>query len=172
MEKPKKVHKVYNFPVVLGWLKIAEIREAIVDLSVRAHFREIPRSLYPHGPGIRALFRFKNSYGASIIRSHYTYGGDKGKFELGIFFFKGEDSGLAITNLNPDGDVFGHLESPDVVNLLLQIIKLEPCQDLENVFVTLPKIEKVAKSLSEAGGSDFVENFNSTFGMEEKSFPE
>jgi len=172
MESSKKVRKVYNFPVALGWTRIAEIREAIVDLHVSYHFREIPRSIYPHGPGARALFRFKNSYGASVVRSHHTYGGDKGRFELGIFCFDGENSGLATTRLNPDGDVFGHLDPPDVVKLLLDILRLEPCQDPGNVFVTLPKIEKDVDSLKEIAGSDFVENFNSIFGREEKSSPE
>lgn len=155
--------------MALGWLKIAEIREAIVDLCVSSHFREIPRSIYPYGPGVRALFRFKNSYGASVVRSHHTYGGDKGRFEVGIFYFEGGNSGLATTRLNPDGDVFGHLEPDEVRDLLLNIIKLEPCQDLESVFVTPLKIEKVAESLREIVGSDFVENFGSAFELEEKS---
>lgn len=172
MESSKKVRKVYNFPVALGWTRIAEIREAIVDLHVSSHFREIPRSIYPFGPGVRALFRFKNSYGASVVRSHHTYGGEKGRFELGIFYFEGENSGLSTTRLNPDGDVFGHLDPPDVVKLLLDILRLEPCQDPGNAFVTPPKIEKLAESINGYTGSDFVEKFNSAFGMEEKSSQE
>lgn len=103
------------------------------------------------------------------MRSHHTYGGDKGLYELGIILFSEKESGLAKTNLNPDGDVFGYLDPPEVVKLLLDIIKLAPCQDPENVFVSLPKIEKVKDSIKGIAGSEFVETFNEMFGEEKKS---
>lgn len=125
--KRKRRRKVDHFPARLGWLKNEEIRRNIEDVSVSVHYPEFRTSLHSHDPGLRAVLRFKNSFGASVIRSHFTYGGDEGLFELGIFLFdESGQGGLAVTDLNPDGDVFGYLQPKEVEELLIKIAKL--CQ--------------------------------------------
>lgn len=67
-------------------------------------------------PGIQAIVRFPNGYGASVIRGPYTYGGTEGLYELGVLH-DGKlcyDSGLT-------SDVFGNLAPCQVTELLEQI---------------------------------------------------
>ena len=70
-----------------------------------------------HIGGVQARIQFDNGYGASVVRSQYTYGGDKGLYELAVF---GKDGHITydtpITN-----DVLGYLKPEDVTDILEQI---------------------------------------------------
>ena len=70
-----------------------------------------------HVGGIQARITFDNGYGASVVRSQYTYGGDTGLYELAVF---GKDGHITydtpITN-----DVLGYLKPEDVTDILEQI---------------------------------------------------
>ncbi len=70
-----------------------------------------------HIGGVQARITFDNGYGASVVRSQYTYGGDKGLYELAVF---GKDGHITydtpITN-----DVIGYLRPEDVTDILEQI---------------------------------------------------
>ena len=70
-----------------------------------------------HVGGVQARITFDNGYGASVVRSQYTYGGDKGLYELAVF---GKDGHITydtpITN-----DVLGYLKPEDVTDILEQI---------------------------------------------------
>jgi hypothetical protein len=69
------------------------------------------------GYGKQCIVQFPNGYGASIVQGPYTYGGDKGLYELAVF---GKDGNITydtpITN-----DVEGNLSESDVESLLTQI---------------------------------------------------
>lgn len=75
------------------------------------------------------IFRFNNAYGASVIRGAYTYGGDKGLFELAVIHFiepEHTDEGQEYDfDLDYDNDVtqdvLGHLSEEDVVGYLREI---------------------------------------------------
>ncbi|WP_369065284.1 hypothetical protein [Burkholderia gladioli] len=73
--------------------------------------------------GHQKIYRFENGYGASVVRSYFSYGGEEGKWELGVLVFDGEDwhlyYGTPITN-----DVIGHLEWSSVEAILDQIAEL------------------------------------------------
>ena len=87
--------------------------------------KHIPIVYRPHpiGVGTQAIYRFGNGYGASVVRTPYTYGGDKGLFELGVIKFNGDRWRLTcktpITN-----DVEGYLKPDDVETLLDRIAAL------------------------------------------------
>jgi hypothetical protein len=70
--------------------------------------------------GIQSLFRFDNGYGASVVQGPYTYGGDRGLWELAVIVWNGDDYDLTYETPVTD-DVIGHLGEGDVGELLMQI---------------------------------------------------
>ena len=79
-----------------------------------------------HGlPSEQHVYRFGNGYGASVVRGPYTYGGDKGKYELAVVRFSGDN--FAVTYETPiTSDVIGWLDVPEVAKVLDAIVALEP----------------------------------------------
>ena len=77
----------------------------------------------PHATGLGGVMSriyFENGYGASVVCTPYTYGGDKGLYELAVLNNDGELTyDTPITN-----DVEGHLTEADVTKLLEQIQSL------------------------------------------------
>jgi hypothetical protein len=87
------------------------------------HTPLIDRS-HPSGMGgVQKVYRFANGYGASVVQSSFSYGGDRGLWELGVVKFSGDRFRLnyetPITN-----DVLGHLTWPEVEALLSRIAEL------------------------------------------------
>lgn len=72
-------------------------------------------------------FRFKNGYGASVIRGPYSYGGPDGLFELAVL--KRNRRYPRYWDVTYDtpitSDVLGNLEVDDVVKVLEEISKLK-----------------------------------------------
>lgn len=74
-----------------------------------------------HVGGVQARIQFDNGYGASVVRSQYTYGGDKGLYELAVL-----DSDGHITYDTPiTNDVIGYLRPEDVTDVIekIQLLK-------------------------------------------------
>lgn len=69
--------------------------------------------------GIRAYMEFPNKYGVSVIQGQYTYGGDRGLFELAVM----KDGHLCYDTPITD-DVIGHLTEEDVTEIMQQVAKL------------------------------------------------
>ena len=70
--------------------------------------------------GIQCIVQYSNGYGASIVKTPYTYGGEKGLYELAVF---GKDG--HITYDTPiTSDVEGNLTESDVESLLKRIKEL------------------------------------------------
>ena len=61
--------------------------------------------------GIQATVSFPNGYGASIIKSPYSYGGKKGYYKLALLH---------------EDDVEGYLTPKEVTELLIKIEALPP----------------------------------------------
>ena len=74
--------------------------------------------------GQQARVFFLNGYGASIVIGPYTYGGDRGLYELAVLEGNESKCGLAYDTPITD-DVIGHL-TPDAVTELLGRIEALP----------------------------------------------
>ena len=71
--------------------------------------------------GTQDLYRFPNGYGASVIRSKYSYGGDQGLFELAVT----DNGGHHLIYTTPvTSDVVGYLSADEVQQYLDQIAAL------------------------------------------------
>lgn len=70
--------------------------------------------------GHQAMFKFENGYGASVVNHAFSYGNERGLFELVVL--KGDD--LCYTTPITD-DVLGHLSNKEVEETLEKIKALE-----------------------------------------------
>jgi len=74
--------------------------------------------------GTQQVYRFPNGQGASVIRTPFSYGGDKGLFELAVLRFgrgdDNEDFGLDYSTPITD-DVLGNLTEEQVQETLAKI---------------------------------------------------
>jgi len=77
----------------------------------------------PHSTGLGGVMSritFDNGFGASVVRTPYTYGGDSGLYELAVL-----DSEGKLTYSTPiTEDVVGHLTPEGVTDILEKIQKL------------------------------------------------
>jgi hypothetical protein len=76
--------------------------------------------------GVQEIYRFDNGYGASKIKTDFSYGSDKGLWEIGVIKFFGDD--MFDHNLVYDtpitNDVIGYLNDNEAEGLLQQIKEL------------------------------------------------
>jgi hypothetical protein len=84
-------------------------------------FKDIVFKANPMGDdfGIVSRTQFDNGYEVSVVKSPYTYGGDKGLYELAIFKDGEITYATSITN-----DVMGYLRPEDVTDVMAKIQKL------------------------------------------------
>ena len=79
-------------------------------------FKEHPN----HMGGVQARIQFDNGYGASVVKTPHTYGGDRGLYELAVL-----DSNGSLTYATPiTDDVIGYLRPEDVSDVLTKIQQL------------------------------------------------
>ena len=69
--------------------------------------------------GIRIRYEFDNGYGASIIRNQFSYGGDRGLWEVAV-----TSGGEVDTSTSVTGDVLGFLTEQGVIETLIKIKEL------------------------------------------------
>lgn len=87
------------------------------------NFKELPNN--PINGGIQYIAKYPNNYGASIVKHSFSYGGNKGLWELAVV--KYEPNETDIYNFNLDyttpitNDVLGHLTESEVNELLDKI---------------------------------------------------
>ena len=72
-----------------------------------------------HIGGIQARMDFDNGFGVSVVQSPYTYGGDRGLYELAVF----KDGHIHYDNPVANGDVVGYLRPEDVTDAMSLIQK-------------------------------------------------
>jgi hypothetical protein len=84
-------------------------------------FKDIVFKTNPMGAdfGITSRTQFDNGYEVSVVKSPYTYGGDKGLYELAIF----KDGEITYATPITD-DVIGYLRPEDVTDVMAKIQKL------------------------------------------------
>ena len=78
-------------------------------------FKEHPN----HMGGVQARIQFDNGYGASVVKTPHTYGGDKGLYELAVF----KDDEICYSTPITD-DVIGYLRPEDVTEVMAKIQQL------------------------------------------------
>lgn len=82
---------------------------------------------------IQKLYRFKNNYGASVVKGEHTYGGDEGLWELAVVHFD-TSGGFNLCYTTPiTSDVEGHL-TDDAVEELLAKVEALPVVALTNEY--------------------------------------
>ena len=84
-------------------------------------FKDIEFKPNPMGEdfGIVSRTQFDNGYEVSVVKSQYTYGGDKGLYELAVF----KDGEICYDTPITD-DVIGYLRPEDVTDVMTKIQQL------------------------------------------------
>ena len=82
------------------------------DLKFKAHSAGIG--------GVQAVIAFDNGYGASVVRTPFTYGGRDGLYELAVL----DKDGNITYETEITNDVIGYLEEDMVSELLIRIQQL------------------------------------------------
>jgi len=84
-------------------------------------FKDIVFKPNPMGEdfGIVSRTEFDNGYEVSVVKSQYTYGGDKGLYELAVF----KDGEITYATPITD-DVIGYLRPEDVTDVMAKIQQL------------------------------------------------
>jgi hypothetical protein len=82
-------------------------------------FKSLP-SRVVYDTGIQYLVFYPNGYGASIVQHEFSYGGNRGLWELAVI--KGNEEEWDICYTTPiTSDVLGYLQDNEVDELLTQI---------------------------------------------------
>ena len=66
------------------------------------------------------IYKFDNGYGASVISAEFSYGGDRGLFEVAVL----DAAGNIAYDTPITDDVLGHLDFADVAQVLKDIENL------------------------------------------------
>ena len=84
-------------------------------------FKDLEFNEHPHHMGgVQAVIKFDNGFGASVVKTPYTYGGDRGLYELAVL-----DSDGHLTYATPiTDDVIGYLRDIDVTDVMEKIQQL------------------------------------------------
>ena len=81
-------------------------------------FKDLEFNPHPTGMGsILARTDFDNGFGVTVVQTPYTYGGDKGLYELAVW----KDHAIHYDNPVANGDVVGYLREEDVSDAMLVI---------------------------------------------------
>ena len=89
-------------------------------------FKDLEFRPHPnHMGGVQAIAEFDNGFGASIVKTPYTYGGKDGLYELAVF----KDGQMHYDNAVANGDVVGYLREEDVTDAMLLIQKFQYVKD-------------------------------------------
>jgi len=84
-------------------------------------FKDLEFVQHPgHIGGVQARITFDNGYGASVVKTPYSYGGDKGLYELAVL---GSDGHLTY-DTSVTNDVIGYLRDIDVTDVMEKIQQL------------------------------------------------
>ena len=87
-------------------------------------FKDLEFTDHPMGDevgGIMSRIHFENGYGASVIRTPFSYGGKIGLYEVGILDSDGE---VCYTTPITDNGVIGYLREEDVSEVMIRIQQL------------------------------------------------
>ncbi len=74
--------------------------------------------------GVQSVYKFDNGYGASVIKSRYSYGGQSGLWKLAVLEFSTNEEWHLTYNTPITADVRGYLTQQEVNDLLVEISEL------------------------------------------------
>jgi len=80
-------------------------------------FADLEFKLHPNGQGVQAKIQFSNGFGASVVKTPYTYGGSQGKYELAVL----DKDGRLTYSTEVTSDVIGYLNPNEVSEYMRQI---------------------------------------------------
>ena len=80
--------------------------------------------------GVYCRIMFEIGFGASIVKHKYSYGGDKGLYEIAVL---DDIEGGPIYYTSVSDDVLGHLSENDVETHLNEIKSLNPNEKENNI---------------------------------------
>ena len=80
-------------------------------------FNDLEFKLHPMGVGIIARAEFDNEWGVTVVKTPYTYGGDRDLYELAVW----KDGTIHYDNEVANGDVVGYLEENDVTEAMIKV---------------------------------------------------
>ena len=80
-------------------------------------FADLEFGLHPAGQGVQARIQFSNGFGASVVKTPYSYGGREGKYELAVL---GKDGRMTYST-EVASEVIGYLKPDEVTEYLRQI---------------------------------------------------
>jgi len=80
-------------------------------------FNDLEFKPHPMGVGILARVEFDNEWGVTVVKTPYTYGGDRDLYELAVW----KDGTIHYDNEVANGDVVGDLEENDVTEAMIKI---------------------------------------------------
>lgn len=84
-------------------------------------FKDLEFNTHPnHMGGVQAIAKFDNGFGVSVVQTPYTYGGDKGLYELAVL----DNEGHLTYSTPVTNDVIGWLRPEDVTEVLIKIQQL------------------------------------------------
>lgn len=89
-------------------------------------FKQHPGSTPDFDLGVVSRLEFDNGYEVSVVKGQYTYGGDKGLYELAIF----KDGEICYDTPITD-DVIGYLRAEDVTDVMIKVQQLQYDNDTE-----------------------------------------
>jgi hypothetical protein len=92
-------------------------------LSNMKQFKDLLFEEHPGGSlmGVLARQDFDNGYGITVVKGPYTYGGDRGLYEIAVW----KDGQIHYDNPVAKGDVVGYLREEDVSDAMLVIQKFK-----------------------------------------------
>ena len=74
--------------------------------------------------GIQYMFRFKNHYGASVVKHDYSYGHENDLWEIAVIKYSRDDEWHITYNTDITNDVIGYLSDEEVREILKRISEL------------------------------------------------
>ncbi len=83
-------------------------------------FTDLNFEPHPDFDGIQAVHFFDNSYGVSVIKSEYSYGGRDGLYEVAVLRGNSDEWDIVYDTEITD-DVIGHLSEDQVGEVLMQV---------------------------------------------------
>ena len=94
------------------------------------NFNDLKFIQLPDMSGVYCRIMFENGFGASIVKHKYSYGGDKGLYEIAVL---DDIDGGPIYYTSVTNDVLGHLSESDVETHLNEIKNLEASEAENNI---------------------------------------